>query len=536
MSTDKLNSPNYSKLNSWLGLLRFSRGNPFAASEANQERTLLPDYFVDVDGYEQIKGDHTVIIFAPRGGGKSALRVVLASYAAPVSPEAEILAIEYMDFSHLISKVHAGDKLTIDDYVDQLLHEGTKALFLALGGPSPSSNQGSDTLDFKRRRIKRVNNVMPPTRSRLSQWIRRYNPEVLEPEELYERLHAIKSTFAPEWKEFIEIVNRQQLRELLSQSSLAKDAVAVLIAELNDFSTGKPESLLAPIEKLSTFVALVRSCGFKSVHFLIDGLDETQETANDPQTQADILEPLLAELPILELPGAAFKFFLSREAHKEILERPTVRKDRLTDRALTVKWDEGKLKNLLDARLDYFSKGSVQDLVQICSETIIEADNKHLPAKTGEWIEKEMLQFAQESPRRLITAGKFLFEAHISRHGVKGLIELDDWEHARKELNQKIPPLLRLHLDIHKAWIGEREVELTTLHQKILLTLTKANGICDRDRLALEAWGSIEGVSPQAIDKTMSRLREILGDDPNEPTYLKTIRGKGFQLLHFEFV
>lgn len=523
-------------LDYWLNSLGFQLGNPFAAVEAEQERTLLPDYFVDVDGYEQIKGDHTVIIFAPRGGGKSALRVVLASYSAPISPEADILAVEYTDFSQLISKLHAGEKLTIEDYADQLLRTGIKALFLALCGYTPSSNQGSDTLDLRRRRIKRLNNVMPPTRSRLSQWLHIYDPQILEAEELYERLHAIKSSFAPEWKHFVEIVKKQQLHTLISQSSLEKDEIAILLTDLNDFSAGKPEAMKTSNEKFASFAGLVRLCSFKGVQFLIDGIDESLETANSPHVQADILEPLLTELRILEMPGSAFKFFLSREAHKEILDRPTVRKDRLTDRALTVEWKEDKLKTLLDSRLAYFSDGAVQDLVQICQETVMESTNKQSHSKTGVWIEKEMLKFAQGSPRRLLIAGQFLFDAHISQHGTNGLIELDDWENARKELNRKIPPFLRLHLEIRIIWMGEREVELTTLHHRILLTLATANGICDRDRLALEAWGANVGVSPQAIDKTISRLRQILGDDPDEPTYLKTIRGKGFQLLHFELV
>src|SRR4051812_38430150 len=56
-----------SELDSWLAHLGFIRGNPFATAEADQERTLLPEFFVDVEGYEQILGDRTIIVFAPRG-------------------------------------------------------------------------------------------------------------------------------------------------------------------------------------------------------------------------------------------------------------------------------------------------------------------------------------------------------------------------------------------------------------------------------------------------------------------------------------
>jgi hypothetical protein len=534
MSTKKSNSPKYSKLDSWLGSLGFNQGNPFANTEAEQERALLPDYFVDVDGYEKIKGDHTVVIFAPRGGGKSALRVVLASYAAPVLPEAEILAIEYTDFSKFIFKLNAGEKLSIEDYANQLLRVGTEALLFALCGASPNMGQGSDSSEVRHRRMKRIEQIKIPARSRISQWLRTYAPGRLRAEELYERLQAIKPAFAPEWKQFVNTYNGHQLREMLGQSAIARDEMALLLADINDFSAEPFDPSFTPIEKISNFVSLARSCGFKSVHFLLDGVDESQETANNPNMQADILEPLLAELHILELPGTAFKFFLSREAHKELMERPTIRKDRLTDKALTVEWGTEKLKALLDTRLEYFSEGAVQDFVQICQESMMEAGRGQVSTSVGDWIEKEMLRASNGSPRRLLTAGKLLFDAHASIQKVKELIELNDWERAKKELDRKMPLPLILSLDANIVWVGERKVELSALNQKILSTLATVNGVCDRDHLTSEAWDAKEGVSPQAVDKAVSRLRVLLGDDPVEPTYLRTIRGQGFQLLHFE--
>ncbi|MBE0668987.1 MAG: winged helix-turn-helix transcriptional regulator, partial [Anaerolineales bacterium] len=530
MPTEKSNSPSTGKLDSWLRASKFSLGNPFATTEASQERNLLPDFFVDVDGYEQIKGDRTVITFAPRGGGKSALRIVLASYAAPVLPDAEVLAVEYINFSQFLLKIRSGEKITIDDYVDQLLRAGTEALFFTLFGYSPNKHHSNDEPEIRRRRIKRITHLIPPTRSRIAQWIRNYSPVNMRPEELYERLRAIKLAFSPDWRKFSKAVSTQKLKVLIEQSPLVDDEMANLLAELNDFSIEEVELLTSPLEKISNFVALTRSCGFKYVQFLIDGVDETIETANNPETQADILEPLLAELRILESPNVAFKFFLSREAHKEILERPTIRRDRLTDRALTVEWTEEKLKALLDARLDYFSNHAVQELIQICQDTMMESERRLPSSRMGEWIEREMLRSAKGSPRRLLTAGQLLFEAHVSHQNIKELIELDDWECAKKELDRKMPLPLLTSPDLRKAWVGESEVELTALNHKILIALaTAVNGVCERDQLAFAAWGSKQGVTPQAIDKAVSRLRELLGDDPDDPIYLKTIRGKGVQ-------
>lgn len=55
--------------------------------------------------------------------------------------------------------------------------------------------------------------------------------------------------------------------------------------------------------------------------------------------------------------------------------------------------------------------------------------------------------------------------------------------------------------------------------------------ICGRDEIAKEVWGeeAIEGVSDEAIDQVVSRLRGKIEDNRNKPKYIVTIRGRGFQ-------
>ena len=47
-------------------------------------------------------------------------------------------------------------------------------------------------------------------------------------------------------------------------------------------------------------------------------------------------------------------------------------------------------------------------------------------------------------------------------------------------------------------------------------------------------WDTSEGVSEEAVDRAMGRLRERLGDDPANPVYLRTVRGEGFELLNYQ--
>ncbi|HOC20829.1 MAG TPA: hypothetical protein PKL16_04970 [Anaerolineae bacterium] len=72
------------KLEQWLKAVGFVKGNPFATANAEDERTFLPECFVDTGHYFSILGDpQTTLVLAPRGGGKTAYRVMLDSNAIP---------------------------------------------------------------------------------------------------------------------------------------------------------------------------------------------------------------------------------------------------------------------------------------------------------------------------------------------------------------------------------------------------------------------------------------------------------------------
>lgn len=527
-------------LDLWLKSLGFSRGNPFATAEADQERALLPEFYVNVDGYERIKGEKTIIVFAPRGGGKSALRIVLASHAAPTSPEATTLAIEYTDFDPLIAKHCSGQPPTIDDHIQRLLRAGVQALLSTFCGDPTFELPNVERVKDSQLRAARVNLVTAPARSRLSHLLRSYHPSLLSPEALYERCQMLNLAFAPAWPDFVKAVREHQLHELLAGSPLQANDIARLLADLNDYPHGSTDEEATPTEQLKIFVSLAQAMGLVFIQFLIDRVDENPATADAPQMQADILEPLLAHLLVLETPGVAFKFFLSREARDVLLARPTIRRDRLTDQAVTVAWDKSRLKHLLNERLNVYSSGQVAELTQLCQETRVEVSQKQAPYLLGEWLEEEILQVAQHSPRRLLVALQLLCQAHLRRLGPTGLLEKADWEAAKTELMQRMPPIkkppiLRLWRTERIAWIGDQKVKLSPLEHKILMALVNNQGQCDRYKLANEAWGNRKRVASEAaIDQAIRRLRDTLKDDPVNPIYLMTERGEGFKLLNYE--
>ncbi|HEY4752835.1 MAG TPA: helix-turn-helix domain-containing protein, partial [Candidatus Limnocylindrales bacterium] len=73
--------------------------------------------------------------------------------------------------------------------------------------------------------------------------------------------------------------------------------------------------------------------------------------------------------------------------------------------------------------------------------------------------------------------------------------------------------------------------ELTALEFRLLEALMLADGrVLSRDQLldALHGTGEAD-VLDRTVDALVKRLREKLGDDPERPRYVATVRGVGYR-------
>lgn len=79
------------------------------------------------------------------------------------------------------------------------------------------------------------------------------------------------------------------------------------------------------------------------------------------------------------------------------------------------------------------------------------------------------------------------------------------------------------------AHLGDQVVDLTTAEFDLLwLLASHAGNILSRDDLLQQLRGiGFDGLD-RSIDARISRLRRKLGDDPENPTRIKTVRGKGY--------
>lgn len=493
----------------WLYERGFEKANPFATTVADQEKEYLAEeLFMPVNEYDRIKGPETLIVFAPRGGGKSALRVRLSAISLPQNEKAEVLAVCCTDLEPLLVQYRADGCLTEEAFAAYLLRQTAAILLDVITPRSPE----------------KVEQVEPMERSLMAAFVRAHAPHVLTAQSYYQRFRQLDVTFKVDWTMFRTAVVKQQLRTFLQVTSLANNKTASLLADICD----EPITSAPPITWLEQFkavVSLLESIGIHQLQFLIDRVDESPALAGDHEKQVDFLSPLLAYLNLLELPGLAFKFFLAQELRKIMGQRPSLRRDRLLDKAVTIQWDKETLKKLLDDRVQFFSEGRVPSLVALCDE------------QEGAEIEDELLKLSLGSPRRMLTAVQLLVRLHVQKESSAPFLTKEGWKKAREELLQLMPPIIGLRLHEGTAVVGGEVVKLSKNETKILQTLVDHGGYCPREELINSVWDASEGVSDYAVDQAISRLRNNkLGDSGTNPVYLLTITGqeRGFRLEHYD--
>ncbi|MBK7675903.1 winged helix-turn-helix domain-containing protein [Accumulibacter sp.] len=87
----------------------------------------------------------------------------------------------------------------------------------------------------------------------------------------------------------------------------------------------------------------------------------------------------------------------------------------------------------------------------------------------------------------------------------------------------------RISQGTRSTHLGDDAIDLTTAEFDLLWLLARhAGSILSRDDLLQELRGiGFDGLD-RSIDARISRLRRKLGDDPENPTRIKTVRGKGY--------
>ncbi|HET7702074.1 MAG TPA: response regulator transcription factor [Candidatus Limnocylindrales bacterium] len=90
---------------------------------------------------------------------------------------------------------------------------------------------------------------------------------------------------------------------------------------------------------------------------------------------------------------------------------------------------------------------------------------------------------------------------------------------------------LVLDPDRHEVTVDGAMVQLTHVEFRLLQTLLEADGrVLSRDQLLDAVWGAEQSeILDRTIDVHIRRLRDKLGDDPDAPRWVATVRGSGYR-------
>jgi two-component system phosphate regulon response regulator PhoB len=87
--------------------------------------------------------------------------------------------------------------------------------------------------------------------------------------------------------------------------------------------------------------------------------------------------------------------------------------------------------------------------------------------------------------------------------------------------------ILRIDRDAHRVFVEGKEVELTALEFKLLVTLhERRNRVQNRSQLLSDVWGIDADITTRTVDTHVKRLREKLGVAGD---YIDTVRGVGYR-------
>lgn len=88
---------------------------------------------------------------------------------------------------------------------------------------------------------------------------------------------------------------------------------------------------------------------------------------------------------------------------------------------------------------------------------------------------------------------------------------------------------LKMDPEAHRTWVEGREVQLTSLEFRLLMTLLeRRNRVQTRAMLLEDVWGLPEERDVRTVDTHVKRLREKLGV---AQSYIETVRGTGYRFV-----
>lgn len=292
--------PEEDRVENWLKAQGFHT-NPFGIPSAAEEKTTLPTFFLPSLFFNKLVGNpekpQSVILFAPRGQGKTACRLQVGRIASEHTPSA--LAVNFTEFDTLLDEIHEKGAISLRSYQPLVIHKTLEILI--------------EHLQTEQWRTKKLQEEM----------------------EICASFCALKQLFGSPVSVMQPPETTEQWVKHYQQPSFTFRA------------------------SLRALRAIAKQVEFVSVYLLIDNVDELSHTASSPERALDILSPLLDAPGSFEDSGFAFKFFLPANLKSLMKQRRIGRLDRVPHYSL--KWSNDQLMDMWSRRLRSYSRASETD-------------------------------------------------------------------------------------------------------------------------------------------------------------------------------
>jgi len=351
-----------SRLDNWLRAFGFVE-NPFSQTEAERDLR-LHEYFIEPTCFDTVLGTavspQTAVLFAPRGGGKTANRV-MADHFCKIGERmrGSVFSVVYANFDNLVGFVEWGTlgvhlRVNVHHHVAEVLKQASVKVLEALETHRLSLG-GQD-------------------------------------ESIRESLLHILGTYNHE-----EVLHR-----LLAQLPYAgldpNEGQRLVLQAREQGQAGR----INPLQDFGILVTTLVTMGVSAIYVLVDRIDEFHPASFDPMAGVLFLGPLLSHLSLLEMKHVAFKFFLPSHMKSILLDKGILRPDRLVVEEIV--WSDEDLLKTLHSRLYVFSERQVPTLEPL-----------FVSPQLAEEAGQRLVACAEGSPRDLVLVCNQLFATHVQR-------------------------------------------------------------------------------------------------------------------------
>ncbi len=371
--------------NQWVSYHGFQRF-PFDRPEAGNEEFARPDFlsacFVPPSNYGRILGQAdapvTALLFAARGAGKTACRVMADyNYREGLLPRGRDATAEKPPYVLSVPHIH----------LDQVLNRARQSPAL---GDTPVVTAEHHAEEILKRAVPALADLVARA-TELREAAANLSP--------FQKLDL--GWFLETYSHYLSVSQTAFLHELVGVDSPVRERPVWVDGVLRN------RAQASPLDHLTQWTTLVHQMGVQATFVSIDGVDEFQESAGDPDAAYALVRPLLTSLRLMDgTPYCALKFFLPDSLEPLIMGDPAFRKERgfVIER---IHWSEQNLIEILRKRLAALKVDANENR----DRTEVSFDVLCVPDIRGQ-IEHDLAQWAKNNPRRMMILCGLMVEAH----------------------------------------------------------------------------------------------------------------------------